>query len=138
MAEVFMRTTAIVVGLFLFSGCSQVARLSPAVSEIEERIRGRENQPAETVFQNIQIFKGMPAGRVVEMMTDAFVPALGVSCSHCHVTGEWHLDDKEPKRVAREMWRMTGEINKRVQGIAGPDARVRCLTCHQRSPKPPA
>jgi hypothetical protein len=124
--------------LLLSSGCSQLASLNPAVADIEESIRGREHEPAEQVFRNIEILRGMPAGRVLEIMTNSFSPALAVRCSHCHLSGEWHLDDKEPKRIARDMWRMTGEINKSVQTIAGPEARVRCLTCHQRSTKPPA
>jgi hypothetical protein len=138
--EVTMRSNIFLLSLVLLlsSGCSQLASLHPAIADIEESIRGREQEPAEQVFRNIEIFRGMPAERVLELMTNSFSPALGVTCGHCHVSGEWHLDDKEPKRIARDMWRMTGDINKRVQEIAAPDARVRCLTCHQRSPKPPA
>ncbi|HVT44687.1 MAG TPA: photosynthetic reaction center cytochrome c subunit family protein [Thermoanaerobaculia bacterium] len=137
-----MRATiggSLMVCLIVVGGCTygQLASLDPRIGEIEDRVRGRENEPAEKVFENIQIFKGMPAGRVLELMTDSFSPALGVSCSHCHVSGEWHLDDKEPKRIAREMWGMTGEINKKVRSIADPNAQVRCATCHQGHTKPP-
>ena len=39
-----------------------------AVAEIKAAIAGKENQPAEQVFKNIQMFKGMPAGRVLAVM----------------------------------------------------------------------
>jgi hypothetical protein len=135
--QVALGVMTIFVGL---SACSmgQLAKLNPAVAELEQRIAGRENEPAEKVFQNIQVMKGIPAGRFLSIMTEGFSPALGVRCSHCHVSGEWHLDEKEPKRIARGMWTMTGEINQQVKRIADPDAQVRCITCHQGNVEPPA
>ncbi|HEU5248893.1 MAG TPA: hypothetical protein VFW15_02810, partial [Thermoanaerobaculia bacterium] len=35
---------------------------------VAEKIAGRENEPAEKVFRNIQSLKGMPAGRFVRVM----------------------------------------------------------------------
>ncbi|MDX1584447.1 MAG: hypothetical protein R3338_12685, partial [Thermoanaerobaculia bacterium] len=66
-----------------------LAELSPAFQELEERIEGRENEPAEEVFDNIRVMKGMPAERVLTIMTNGFAPALGVSCDYCHVEGDW-------------------------------------------------
>jgi len=105
------------------------------VEEVQKQIAGRENEPAETVFKNIQIFKGFPAGRVVRIMQMGFVGSLGVECAHCHVTGEWEKDDKEPKQIARKMWGMMGDINKQVRAIRS-DAAVNCYTCHRGSPEP--
>lgn len=136
--QVALCVVTIFVGL---SACSmgQMAGLNPAVAELEQRIAGRENDPAEEVFKNIQVMKGMPAGRVLAIMTGGFAPALGVRCSHCHESGEWHLDEKEPKRIARGMWTMTGEINQQVKRIAADDdAQVRCATCHQGNVEPPS
>jgi hypothetical protein len=129
----------LVLSLTILTGCSYgaLARLNPAVAELEEKIKGRENEPAEQVFQNIQVLKGMPAGRVLDLMIESFSPALGVRCGHCHVDGHWHLDDKDPKRIAREMWTMTGNINSRVREIVDPEARVHCATCHQGQKTPP-
>ena len=41
------------------------------VKELSEKIAGRENEPAEKVFKNIQIewFKNVPAGRFLRIMT---------------------------------------------------------------------
>jgi hypothetical protein len=121
----------------LANSCTHgLVELSPAFQELKQRIEGRENEPAEQVFDNIQIMQGMPAERVLAIMTNSFAPALGVRCSHCHVDGDWASDDKEPKRIARDMWRMTGAINEQVGEIIGPDAQVRCATCHRGSTRP--
>src|SRR5687767_15553268 len=37
-----------------------------ALAELRKSIAGKEQAPAETVFKNIQLFKGMPAGRSEE------------------------------------------------------------------------
>jgi hypothetical protein len=34
------------------------------LAEIKEKIAGKENEPAEKVFQNIQILKGHPASQL--------------------------------------------------------------------------
>ena len=105
------------------------------VEEVQKQIAGRENETAETVFKNIQIFKGFPAGRVVRIMQMGFVGSVGVECAHCHTPGEWEKDDKEPKQIARKMWGMMGDINKQVRTIKS-DAAVNCYTCHRGSPEP--
>lgn len=105
------------------------------VEEVQKQIVGRENEPAETVFKNIQIFKGFPAGRVLRIMQMGFVGSVGVECAHCHVPGEWEKDDKKPKQIARQMWGMMAEVNKQVSAIKT-GAAVNCYTCHRGSPKP--
>jgi hypothetical protein len=75
-------------------------------------IAGHENQPAESVFKNIKIFKGVPAGRLVNIMNNGFGRSLGVSCGFCHVPGKWDLDDKEEKNTARLMFAMVQTINR--------------------------
>src|SRR5258705_11250089 len=42
---------------------------------VRKMIAGHENEPAETVFKNIQVLKGMPAGRLVNVMDIAFSAA---------------------------------------------------------------
>lgn len=61
-------------------------------------IAGKETLPAESVFKNIKIFKGVPAARVVNIMGRGFSPALGVSCGFCHVIGAYEKEDKEEKQ----------------------------------------
>lgn len=123
--------------LGLVASCTHgVAELSPEFQELQQKIEGREKQPAEQVFDNIQIMKGMPAERVLTIMTNGFSPALGVGCDYCHVPGNWASDEKEHKRIARDMWRMTGEINERVKTIVDEEARINCTTCHRGQTDP--
>src|SRR3982750_3601046 len=61
---------------------------------------------AGEVFKNIQILKDMPADQLDRVM-GIFTGALGVKCNFCHVPGQWEKDDKEEKRTAREMIKMT-------------------------------
>ncbi|HZT59324.1 MAG TPA: c-type cytochrome [Pyrinomonadaceae bacterium] len=111
---------------------------NPAFAELHKRVAGKENVPAEQVFNNIQVLKGVPAGRVLPIMS-AFSRALGVRCDYCHVFGEWAKDDKETKQTARDMYRMTMSINddlKKIKTIAADNPVVNCTTCHRGQPKP--
>ena len=103
-------------------------------------IAGKENMPAESVFKNIQIFKGVPAGRVVNIMGRGFSPALGVSCGFCHVIGAYEKEDREEKQTARVMYAMVNSINKEYMvKLAEPGRNpptVSCTTCHRGMTRP--
>ncbi len=92
-----------------------------------------KDRPAEQVFQNIQVFKGMSAERIVRVMT-VFTVALGTDCSHCHVADQWD-DDHPAKEIAREMLRMVRDIN---QQLFDGQPKVACWTCHRGAVKPEA
>ena len=131
----------IAIGLPVLAATAAVQPAQPQrnkdIEELEKLIAGREQQPAEQVFKNIQIFKGMPAIRVLRIMEQAFVPNLGVECSHCHTTGEWESDSKREKVVAREMWTLRGEVQQRLRQITGKsDLPLTCYTCHKGQAKP--
>ena len=111
---------------------------NPAFAELHKRVAGKENTPAEQVFNNIQVLKGVPAQRFLQIM-GAYTRALGVRCDYCHVIGEWEKDDKETKQTARDMYRMTADINaevKKIKTIAADNPTVNCSTCHRGQPKP--
>ena len=104
-----------------------------ALADLQKLIAGKEEQPAETVFKNVQSFKGVPAGRLLGAM-NAFTKALGVTCKKCHDPENWSSDDKHEKKAARGMMRMTTDINgKYLKGMEGvdDDASVNCGTCHR-------
>ena len=106
--------------------------------ELFEAIKGRESEPAEQVFKNIRQLKGRPAGQVLRAM-GSFSRALGVTCSHCHVEGQWEKDDKPTKEIARGMIRMVTAINtEQLKSIPNlrPEATVSCSTCHRGSTRP--
>jgi hypothetical protein len=116
------------------------ARRDSGAAMVLRSIAGRENQPAESVFKNIKIFKGVPAGRLVNIMNMGFGRSLGVSCGFCHVPGKWDLDDKEEKNTARLMFAMVQTINRdymsKVPNDRGGPPVVNCFTCHRGNPRP--
>lgn len=148
------RTPALLIlGLCLILSCRTSSSPQPAfdpaleaereehVQEVLERIRGHENEPAEQVFKNIQIMKGVPAGRLLRIMNVGYSQSLGVECSHCHVEDYWEVDEKRPKRAAREMIVMTREINQHIdtlKNLEGDDPSVNCTTCHRGQVRPAA
>jgi hypothetical protein len=87
---------------------------------------------AEEVGKNIKVLNGMPYGQMFPVMR-FMAASLGVSCEHCHVSkggGQLDLesDEKEAKRVARDMIKMTMVANKST--FEGKPV-VSCFTCHR-------
>jgi len=89
-----------------------------------------EDRPAEQVYKNIQVMKGMPAARLMSAM-NRLTQSLGVDCSHCHVPDALDKDDKPAKQTARKMFEMVRTINATLGAN-----RVTCYTCHRGQPKP--
>jgi hypothetical protein len=105
---------------------------------LEKLIAGHENEPAETVFKNIQVLKGVPAGRLLDAMR-GFSRSLGTNCKKCHDTENFASDDKDEKKVARGMVQMTKGINEQyIRTMPGldKDAAVSCYTCHHGQSHP--
>ena len=113
---------------------------NPHVLEILEKIKGQEDKPAGEVFMNVKQMKDIPAKRFLAIMEMGYARSLGVGCDHCHVEGEWHLDDKRAKLAARDMSTMVKEINDRLAKMENLEvqgqAKVNCTTCHRGSVKP--
>lgn len=106
------------------------------VKQFSEIIAGRQDEPAEKVFKNIQWLKGVPAGRFLSIMNGGYSRSLGVSCTHCHVERDFASDEKRPKRAAREMAVMHRMINQQLaqmQNLGSPaDKRaISCIMCHR-------
>jgi len=97
---------------------------------------------AEDEFMNLEVLpKDIGKQELIGTMR-GISTALGVRCDFCHVertneAGEtvedFASDDKEHKRTARGMMRMTREINARLLPAAGLEhpAEVGCITCHR-------
>ena len=88
--------------------------------------------PAEEVYKNIQIMKGVPAPRLRTVMLN-LTTWLGVECAHCHVMGQFEKDDKPAKQTARAMFQMVRAINQDNFPSTG---AVTCWTCHRGAAKP--
>ena len=111
-----------------------------AMAELRQTMAGKEGQPAEAVFKNIQLLKGIQAVRVLRIMESGFTRALGVKCSHCHDAKSWSSDDKKEKRIARDMMRMMQDINGKylpsISGLKSDTPAVSCATCHRGRAQP--
>lgn len=121
---------------------------------------GRGGEPPK----NLQVLpKDMPRNQVTALMR-TFAMALGVRCEHCHTEDpaaaaaaanapaggrggrgggpqlDYALDDKETKKVAREMLKMVMDINGKYLPATGRTltdfTRVTCETCHHGLAKP--
>ena len=107
----------------------------PFIVALKESIKGKENLPSEEVWENIKIMKGIPAGRLIPIMQMAFSKSLGVQCNHCHERGDWASDVNPKKEIAREMWVMSGKINREllpaIEGLQSPQPVANCTTCHR-------
>jgi tetratricopeptide (TPR) repeat protein len=104
-------------------------------------------------FENLKVLpKDIPRDTLLQVMRN-FSGSLGVRCNFCHVEKagvanagpgptplDFKADDKDEKRNARFMMRMTDSLNRVV--LAGLPARsnppvaVRCVTCHRGLSKP--
>lgn len=122
--------------------------------------RGGGGEPPK----NLQVLpKDMPRNQVTALMR-TFTTALGVRCEHCHAEDpaaaaaaanapaggrggrgggpqlDYSLDDKETKKVAREMLKMVNDINGKYLPTTGRTFnefnRVSCETCHHGLAKP--
>ncbi len=115
------------------------------VRELAKRIVGRESEPAERVFENIQLawFKTTPAAQFLGIMNGGYSRALGVTCTHCHLESDFASDSKREKRAAREMATMHWDINQRLARMhnlasAERDRAINCATCHRGAIDPGA
>lgn len=91
----------------------------------------QQEKPAEQVFKNIQVFKGLPASHLRPAMS-FMAASLGVTCENCH-TNPWDSDAKPAKQTARQMIVMMRDINR--ENFAGSTV-VTCATCHRGQPTP--
>ena len=105
-------------------------------------------QAEEHKFQNLKVLpKNISEHQLHEVM-DEWNAALGVRCNFCHARNEetkkmdWALDAKPEKNMAREMFKMTANINKKYFK-AGKDSLgmvmytgVNCNTCHKGNAHP--
>jgi outer membrane lipoprotein-sorting protein len=90
-------------------------------------------QTAGETLKNVQVLKDVPMTQWDDTM-ELIGGSIGVNCQYCHERA-LEGDGKKPKQVAREMMRMTREINNaHYEG----KPVVTCNTCHQGSKQPQA
>lgn len=109
------------------------------LGELRKQIAGREQEPAEAVFKDIEVMKGRTAGQLLAVMDLGYSRSLGVGCGHCHDVGDWPADAKPQKQVARQMTLMNREINAKLKTIGDLESDppvINCTTCHRGQKKP--
>lgn len=112
------------------------------MKEVLESIKGKEKMNTDSVFKNIQLFKGtknFTAEHFLLMMNLGWGKGLGVNCTYCHIPGNWESDEKPTKKIAREMYGIRQMVNdklKTIQGLHSAEPLINCGTCHQGKPVP--
>ena len=91
----------------------------------------QQSQPAEDVYDDIEVLNGMPANQLNATM-QFFEASLGVGCDYCHADDR--AADTEIKDVARDMVTLVHDINNNT--FEG-DREVTCWTCHRGRVQPP-
>ncbi|HEX2682842.1 MAG TPA: c-type cytochrome [Ferruginibacter sp.] len=104
-------------------------------------------QPASSEFKNLQVLPKNITADSLDRIMDRFNADLGVDCKFCHVRDKkadtlmFDKDDKSEKEIARNMMRMTADINKKYfqfnETVTADQVQaVTCYTCHKANPMP--
>ncbi len=89
-------------------------------------------------FKNLQVLPKETSKEQLKAIMRAQAKALGVECEQCHAVPDMAADDNPHKIAARQMMKMTAEINaKWLAGVKDAKQQVTCVTCHQGHEKPP-
>lgn len=121
-------------------GDSFAAERDSLMNVVLHSIAGKENVAAESVFKDIKVLKGVPAGRLPRIMNLGYGRSLGVRCAHCHVQDQWEKDDKPQKQIARDMADLSRTLNTellpKIKNLKSEHPVVNCTTCHRGQVKP--
>jgi hypothetical protein len=104
-------------------------------------------QPVNEKFKNLQVLPKNITTDSLDKIMDGFNAQLGVDCKFCHVRDKkadtliFDKDDKSEKEIARNMMRMTMDINKKYfqfnETVTAQQVQaVTCYTCHNGQPRP--
>jgi hypothetical protein len=123
------------VAAFCFSyGLAQTKNPAPQAPPPAQPPAALKPLMAEDVYQQVEIFKGKPATRLLPAM-DALRGLLGVDCAHCHTPYDWANESKPEKQKARTHFKMIGFINHNY--FADKNGAT-CWTCHRAHARPQA
>ena len=96
----------------------------------------KQVETAGQKFKNIKVLNDMPADQMGKVMNQISA-SLGVNCAFCHTSndGDYEKEGKKEKNDAREMMKMTFEINK---NHFNGRPEINCNSCHQGKNHPQA
>ena len=98
-------------------------------------------------FKNLQVLPKSITADSLDKLMDGYNASLGVDCKFCHVKDKkadtliFDSDEKSEKQIARNMMRMTMDINKKYfqfneEVTTAQVQAVTCYTCHKGVPMP--
>ena len=90
----------------------------------------RSRSMPQTTFENIKVLTGISDTDIRQEMM-VWTEALGTTCNHCHVTGDFASEMNPKKDIARKMYRMMQTINKDFL-----DGKAKCVLCHRGATVP--
>ena len=104
-------------------------------------------EPRSDKFKNLKVLPKDITEDSLDKIMDGFNVNLGVDCRYCHTRDKkadtlmFDKDDKPEKEIARNMMRMTMDINEKYfhfnQEIKSSEIQaVNCFTCHRGEPRP--
>lgn len=130
------RKLAIAAGLFSVVGLSIAASLP------------QQQQGPPPGYKNLKVLSKKLTHQQLGQIMDMWATSLGVHCNFCHARDEaagkmdFASDAKPEKNMAREMFQMTGKINKKFFKAEKDSlgmvmqSSVNCYTCHRGSAHP--
>lgn len=98
-------------------------------------------------FKNLQVLPKNITEDSLDKIMDGFTTDLGVDCKYCHKRDKkadtliYESDNKSEKEIARNMMRMTMDLNKKYfqfnETVKAEQVQaVTCFTCHRKEPMP--
>jgi hypothetical protein len=90
-------------------------------------------------LKNLQVLPKTTTKDQVKAIMRAQAKELDVECDHCHNVPDMASDENPNKKVARQMMKMTAEINEKwIKGMKEAEKnQVTCGTCHRGHEEPP-
>jgi hypothetical protein len=85
------------------------------------------------VFKDLQVLPKDTTKAQIKAIMKEQSKALGVDCDHCHKEPDMAADTPK-KTIAREMMKMTAELNKKYRSTT--NGKVTCWSCHRGAMRP--
>ncbi|RYZ22477.1 MAG: c-type cytochrome [Chitinophagaceae bacterium] len=114
-----------------------------AILALSFTIRGEEPK-----YKNLKVLPKNITEKQMDSVMHHFTASLGQKCNFCHIRNaetkqwDWASDEHKHKLIAREMMKMTNDINKKYFEFAGNPKNldtklmVTCYTCHNGKVEP--
>jgi hypothetical protein len=115
-------------------------------------ISATHTPPDKKEWKNLKVIPKNIDEEQMERVMYKYTKQLGVTCVFCHsytkpgitpIRVDFPSDEKQEKRTAREMMRMTDKINRKYFGYKNDygfkslnNAVITCTTCHRGISKP--